>query len=69
MTQIAYKFRATIGADGKLEWFLPLAEGTPIEVVVLAPNDDDDFEELRNAAARSLDFWDNALDDEDWNNA
>ena len=31
--------------------------------------DHDNFDDLLNATQSSVDFWDNPLDDEDWNNA
>ena len=39
-----------------------------MEVPVLAP-DADDFADLVEAAVTSTDFWDNPMDDEDWNYA
>jgi hypothetical protein len=46
------------------------------EIVAPAPEQhddlgdlDDDFSDLVDAAASSADFWDNPLDDEDWNDA
>ncbi|MGH9551082.1 MAG: hypothetical protein ACRD3W_16990 [Terriglobales bacterium] len=67
MTQTAYKFAAQVGDDGKLEVTVPVPAGTPVEVVVLAPQSDD-FTDLVQAAQTSLDFWDNPQDDADWNN-
>ena len=40
--------------------------GTPIEIVVLAP-ESDDFSDLEQAASTSTEFWDNLWDDKDWN--
>jgi hypothetical protein len=68
MVQKAIRIAATVNEDGKLELTVPLPVGTPVEVVVLAPVEDP-FEDLLQAATSSLDFWDNPLDDEDWNNA
>lgn len=67
MAQRAYKLAATVNAQGKLELAVPLPPGTPVEVVVLAP-DEYGFEDLVQAAASSTEFWDNPEDDEDWNN-
>lgn len=68
MGQIAYKLEATVNAEGKVELVVPLPAGTPVEILVLAP-EDDRCEDLVQAAASSIDFWDNPEDDEDWNNA
>ena len=68
MTQIAYRFAAEVGAEGKLELKTPIPAGTSVEVVVLAPQGDD-FGDLLAAARSSLDFWDNPQDDADWNDA
>ena len=66
MSQQAYKFTATINPQGRIEVTLPLAPGTPVEVLVLTPAEDD-LSDLVAAAASSLDFWNHPLDDE-WNN-
>jgi hypothetical protein len=68
MTQTAYRFSAEVGHEGKLELKVPIPAGTSVEVVVLAPADDD-FSDLLKAAESSLDFWDNPQDDADWNDA
>jgi hypothetical protein len=45
------------------------------EIMASAPDQDEDFSDvddvndLVEAAASSTDFWDNPLDDEDWNDA
>ena len=46
----------------------PLPPGTRVEVFIVAPGKED-FQDLVSAAASSMGFWDNPLDDEDWNNA
>ena len=51
-----------------MEVTVPFPAGTPVEVVVLAPPDDE-FADLTEAAKTSLDFWDNPQDDADWNHA
>ena len=68
MPQQTYKYVTTIGAHGKVELDVPLPPGTPVEVLVLSPNDDY-CADLIAATTLSLDFWDNELDDEDWNDA
>jgi hypothetical protein len=68
MVQSAFKTRAAVGPAGTLEVRVPLPEGTPVEVLVLGPHQDE-FSDLVAAAADNLGFWDNPWDDEDWNNA
>ena len=68
MVQKAFKLEGTVSAQGKLEVTVPLPPGTPVEIVVLAP-EEETFADLVQAAGSSTDFWDNPLDDEDWNNA
>ena len=68
MSQQAYKFVATINPQGKVEIDVPLPPGTPVEVLILSPPEDT-YADLVEAATSSLGFWDNAMDDEDWNDA
>lgn len=68
MPQQAYRFDAQVGPDGKLEVQVPVPPGTRVEVLVITP-EVDDFSDLVQAAESSTAFWDNPLDDEDWNNA
>ena len=62
------KMDAVVGQGGKVELTVPLPAGTPVEVLVL-DRDSDNFRDLMEAAQSSLDFWDNPMDDEDWNAA
>jgi hypothetical protein len=57
---------ATVGPNGRVELNLALPPGTPVEVFVFVPGQDD-FSDLVQAAASTTAFWDNPLDDEDWN--
>lgn len=68
MVQQAFKLQATVDDQGQVRLPMPLPPGTQVEVVVLAPPDDA-FDDLVQAAGFSTDFWDNPLDDEDWNHA
>ncbi len=65
------KYRVQVGAGGEI--ILPrlsLNQGTPVEIIVLVRDSDaDDQEGLRQLAAKTMDFWDNPIDDEVWNNA
>ena len=62
------KLDAVVGAGGRVEVTIPLPPGTPIEIIVREP-EADDFRDLTEAAQSSLGFWDNLMDDEDWNAA
>jgi hypothetical protein len=64
MPQNAYKLDAKVGPGGKLDLTIPVPEGTPVEVLVLAPSSNA-FDDLLAAAASSTEFWDNPYDDED----
>ena len=66
--QTALKFETEVLRDGKLELQVPFAAGRHVTVIVV-PEQPDSFSDLTAAAQSSLDFWDNPLDDEDWNNA
>ena len=66
--QTALKFETEVLRDGKLELQVPLAEGRHVTVFVV-PEQPDSFSDLAHAAQSSLGFWDNPLDDEDWNKA
>ena len=68
MAQQAYKFTVEVGPNGTLELQVPIPAGTHVEVLVLAP-ETDQFDDLVHAAQSSTGFWDNPLDDEDWNDA
>lgn len=66
MTGSAFKTTGTVGPGGRVEVSIPLPAGTAVEVIVLVPGPDD-FSDLAAAAGSALGFWDNPLDDEDWN--
>jgi len=48
---------------------LHLAKGTKVEVLIIVPmeHETEDFSDLLYAAESSMDFWDNEIDDEVWN--
>jgi hypothetical protein len=66
--QHAYKFDAIVGSDGKLELTVPLPDGVRVEVLVIAPQSES-CSDLVEAANSSIGFWDNPIDDAEWNNA
>jgi len=64
----ALKVRATVRPGGRLVMpRLPLRRGAQVEVIILEQEPGED--ELLQAAESSLSFWDNAIDDEVWNDA
>lgn len=68
VAQAALKFDLEVQAAGRLELSVPFPTGVHVTVfVVETPGES--FDDLQAAAQTSLGFWDNAFDDEDWNNA
>jgi hypothetical protein len=68
--QAALKYEVEVRQQGRIELQTPFAPGERITVFVIRHMPaDDTFEDLVAAAESSLAFWDNPLDDEDWNNA
>jgi hypothetical protein len=66
--QTALKFEVEVLESGRVEINVPFAPGARVVVFVI-PEPQETFGELLAAAESSLAFWDNPLDDEDWNNA
>jgi hypothetical protein len=67
MTQ-ALKYRTKVKRGGRVELSkVPLKAGTPVDVILVEP--DGKFQELLKASEKSIDFWDNPIDDETWNDA
>ena len=61
------KFYGKIKKKGKIELSeLGKFEGRKAEIIILPS--EEDIEELIKASESSLDFWDNPIDDETWNN-
>ena len=67
----ALKYKAEVGAEGEIT--LPrllLEQGTAVEVIVLVREaESEDQEGFQRLAAKTMDYWDNPIDDEVWNNA
>lgn len=62
----ALKLQATVNQNGRLTLpKLPLRKGSEVEVIILERDSLDD--ELLKAARSSMDFWDNPVDDANWN--
>jgi hypothetical protein len=68
MQKMAFKYELEVKEEGKVELRVPLPSGARVTVFVIKESDER-FEDLTSAAQSSLDFWNNPLDDEDWNNA
>jgi hypothetical protein len=66
--QTALKYEAQVTPDGRIDVAVPLPAGANVVVFVI-PEATDDFADLTAASQSSTEFWDNPLDDEDWNNA
>jgi hypothetical protein len=63
-----YKFEVEVQPGGKVELTTPLPHGSRVEVLVIL-QDAAETADLVDAAASSTDFWDNPIDDREWNNA
>ena len=64
----ALKFYVKVGEEGRIE--LPefgKLKGRRAEIIILPLEEKEDIEDLLMASESSLDFWDNPIDDEIWN--
>lgn len=66
-THTAWTFETEIDGQGRIVVSTPLPPHARVTVFVVGGGDDST--DLVAAAGSSLDFWDNSLDDEDWNDA
>ena len=64
-TPPSLQFEVTVGQEGRLEILGPFRVGERLTVLVI--QEPSEFQDLTAAASTSLGFWDNQLDDEDWN--
>jgi hypothetical protein len=67
MPQTALKYDVEVKENGRVELDVPFPAGSHLTVLVIDTGDVSS--DLVSAAESSLDFWNNPLDDEDWNNA
>ncbi len=67
MTQTALKYDLEVKENGRVELDLPFPAGAHVTIFVV--ESENVFDNLLAASASSTDFWNNPLDDEDWNNA
>ena len=63
--QKALKYQAQVNSEGKIELQVPLIPGAQVTIFIF--EESESFNDLMFASETSLDFWDNPLDDEDWN--
>lgn len=66
--QTALRYQVEVHEQGRVELQLPFPSGERVTIIVI-PECPEQFPDLLAAASSSLDFWDNPLDDEDWNAA
>ena len=66
MPQTALKYEVEVMEDGRVELHVRLPAGAHVTVYIIKePRDVSN--DLLSASQSSLEFWDNSLDDEDWN--
>ncbi len=68
MPQKALKYDIEVLEKGRVELQVPFIPGSHVTVFVIE-QPCDIFNDLLEASQSSVGFWDNAYDDEDWNNA
>ncbi len=65
---VALKYEIEVSEQGRVELQGPFTVGERLTVIVM-PETGETFSDLSDASQSSLDFWNNPLDDEDWNDA
>lgn len=66
--QSAFKYDIEVSEHGRIELTVPLPPGTRV-IVFVVEEPHESTGDLVAAAQSTLDFWDNPIDDEDWNDA
>jgi hypothetical protein len=66
--QTALKYEVEVLGHGRVELSLPYAAGARVTIIVI-PKPQEQFPDLVAVSTSSLAFWDNPLDDQDWNAA
>jgi hypothetical protein len=66
-TQTAIKYDVSVKEHGRVELEVPFPAGTQLTIFVIESGDLPS--DLLQAAESSLEFWNNAYDDQDWNDA
>ncbi len=67
MTHETLQFDACVSSDHRIELQVALPAGQRVRVLVVPY--DEELHDLMRESESSLEFWDNSVDDEDWNNA
>ncbi|HEU0292382.1 MAG TPA: hypothetical protein VFR47_06580 [Anaerolineales bacterium] len=67
LAQTALKYDVEVSENGHVDVAVPFPAGARVIVFVVEAGDT--FTDLVQASQSSLAFWDNPLDDEDWNDA
>jgi len=67
MFQTALKYNLEVTQTRRVDFPVPFSAGAKITVFVISEQPVDHLNDLSAASQSSLDFWDNAFDDEDWN--
>lgn len=57
-----------VSDGGRLELKTPLQKGTRV-VLFIVQESPDDLSDLTQASESTFEFWDNPIDDEEWNDA
>jgi hypothetical protein len=65
--QTPLQYEVEVGEQGQIQLQVPFSAGQKIILLVIDPQDN--LKELVTASTSSLAFWDNAIDDEEWNHA
>jgi hypothetical protein len=68
-TQPAIKYEAIVQDNGHIAVPVPFAPGKRVVVFIIQYEQEEPVTDLISAAESSLDFWDNPIDDAEWNNA
>jgi hypothetical protein len=62
------QYEVEVGEQGKIHLQVPFQAGQKIVIQVITPHPDH-ISDLVAASTSSLAFWDNAIDDAEWNHA
>ena len=68
MHQTTLKYKMEVSDGGRLELKPPISKGTLV-VRFVVREFPDNFSDLMQASESTLEFWDNPIDDEEWNDA
>jgi hypothetical protein len=67
-SQSPLQYEVEVGEQGQIQLQVPFTVGQKIVVLVMEPRQDN-INDLVAASTSSLAFWDNDIDDAEWNNA